>query len=150
LAQEWGRFALRLIEAFPDTDLYWFLTTKGYRTYRFLPVFFHEFYPRHDVPTPEWAGRISRAAALAKCPAHYDPHTGIIRVSQRSYRLREGVANVTAQRLRDPHVRFFVERNPRHDRGDELCCIAPLARENLTRAAYRVIGPQPVAFTTVL
>jgi hypothetical protein len=149
LAQQWGRLALRLIDAFPDTEWYWFLTTKGYRTYRFLPVFFHEFYPRHDIRTPEWAARISRAAALAKCPADYDPDAGIIRVSRRSYRLREGVANVSASRLGDPHIRFFVGRNPRHDRGDELCCIAPLARENFTRAAYRVIGPQPAAVTTV-
>jgi hypothetical protein len=38
-------------------------------------------------------------------------------------------------------VRFFIERNPGHARGDELCCLAPLTRENFTRAAYRTIGP---------
>ena len=29
--------------------------------------------------------------------------------------------------------------------GDELCCLAPLTRANFTRAAYRVIGPEPAA-----
>jgi hypothetical protein len=50
-------------------------------------------------------------------------------------------------RLRDPFVRFFVERNPGHARGDALCCLAPLTRANFTPAAYRVIGlpaEQPV------
>ena len=47
---------------------------------------------------------------------------------------------MTSSRLRDPHVRYFAELNPGHARGDELCCIAPLTRENFTLAAQRVIG----------
>src|SRR5205823_6261147 len=52
LTRVWGRLALSLIDALPSTELYWFLISKGYKTYRFLPVFFREFYPRHDAPTP--------------------------------------------------------------------------------------------------
>ena len=60
--------------------------------------------------------------------------------------LRDDIAPITAERLTDPHVRFFVERNSGHAQGDELCCLAPLTRANFTPAAYRVIGPvlQPV------
>src|SRR5438270_7861564 len=32
--------------------------TTLFRSYRFLPLFFHEFYPRHDVPTPAWAREV--------------------------------------------------------------------------------------------
>ena len=42
-------------------------------------------------------------------------------------------------RLHDPHVRFFVERNPGHARGDELCCLAPLTRQNFSATAERLI-----------
>ena len=56
-----------------------------------------------------------------------------------------GVADLTPQRLHDPYVRFFAERNPGHSDGNELCCLAPLTRANFTAAAYRVIGPAPVA-----
>ena len=56
------------------------------------------------------------------------------------------IVPLTRERLRDPHVRFFAERNPGHTRGDELCCLAPLTRAAFTSAAYRVIGPEPVAF----
>src|SRR5436309_2239183 len=55
LSHVWGRLALALIDRAGETELYWFLISKGFRTYRFLPVFFHEFYPRHDRPTPGWA-----------------------------------------------------------------------------------------------
>src|SRR5438874_9967725 len=36
LAQVWGRLALSLIDRLPASELYWFLISKGYKTYRFL------------------------------------------------------------------------------------------------------------------
>ncbi len=67
----------------------------------------------------------------------------MVRAGPGKDRLRPDVAEVTPERLRDPHVSFFVRRNPGHARGDELCCLAPLTRANFTPAAYRVIGPEP-------
>lgn len=144
LSRVWGRLALALMDAGAGAELYWFLISQGYRTYRFLPVFFREFYPRHDVPTPDWARALLDAFARLCYPAEYDAAAGIIRATSLQYRLREGLAEVTAERLRDPHVRFFHTRNPGHVYGDELCCLAPLTRANFTPAAYRVIGPEPV------
>lgn len=145
LASLWGRLALSLIDQFPDTELYWFLLSKGYKTYRFLPLFFHEFYPRQDAATPAWAKEILDALGRKKYPAAYDPTAHVVRASAQKDRLRAGVAAVTAERLRDPHVRFFVASNPGHARGEELCCLAPLTRGNFTSAAYRVISAEPVA-----
>jgi len=143
LSHVWGRLALALIDAHPGEELYWFLISQGYKTYRFLPVFFHEFYPRHDVPTPSWAQAVLDALAHSRYPGQYDAASGIIRATPLQYQLRAGLADVTSERLRDPHVRFFNAQNPGHGRGDELCCLAPLTRENFTPAAYRVIGPEP-------
>jgi hypothetical protein len=144
LSQIWGRLALALIDAHPDEEWYWFLISQGYKTYRFLPVFFHEFYPRHDTLTPGRVRVVLDALARGRYPDEYDAPSGIIRATHLQYRLREGLAEVTAERLRDPHVRFFHARNPGHTRGDELCCLAPLTRANFTPAAYRVIGsPHP-------
>ena len=39
----WGRLMLSLLATHPGMELYWLLTSKGYKTYRFLPVFFQEF-----------------------------------------------------------------------------------------------------------
>jgi hypothetical protein len=145
LAHVWGRFALSLIDGLADGELYWFLISKGYKTYRFLPLFFHEFYPRHDMLTPPWAGAVIDAFGQARYPDDYDPRAGVIRAGAWQYRLREGLADVTPERLRDVHVRFFHAANPHHQRGDELCCLAPLTRDNFTTMAYRVIGPEPVS-----
>ena len=78
-----------------------------------------------------------------KFPQLYDPVRGVIRADAQKDCLRDGVAEVTPERLKDPHVRFFLERNPRHMEGEELCCLAPLSRTNFTTAAYRVIGTPP-------
>ncbi len=142
LPQVWGRLALSLIDSFPPRSLYWFLISKGYKTYRFLPVFFREFFPRHDCSTPAEAQAIIDALANGKWPQAYDSCSGLIRASSAKDRLRPGIADVTRERLRDPHVRYFLERNPHCTRGDELCCLAPLARENFTPAAWRVIGDE--------
>jgi hypothetical protein len=145
LTHVWGRLALDLIDAHAGEELYWFLISQGYKTYRFLPVFFHEFYPRHDGQTPGRARAVIDALAGGRYPRAYDPAVGVVRAGAGQYRLRPGLADVTADRLRDPHVRFFHARNPGHAHGDELCCLAPLTRANFTRAAYRVIGPEPAA-----
>jgi hypothetical protein len=144
LAHVWGGMALSLIDSRPGVELYWFLISKGYKTYRFLPVFFREFYPRHDVATPTWAKAVIDVLGHGKYPPRYDPTGGIVRADDSCDRLRAGVADLTEERLRDPHIRFFAARNPGHARGDELCCIAPLTRANFTPAAYRVIGTEPV------
>jgi hypothetical protein len=144
LFRVWGRLALALIDAHPSEDLYWFLISQGYKTYRFLPLFFREFYPRYDTPTPDPLRATIDALARGRAREEYDPANGVIRATPLQYRLRAGLADVTAERLRDRHVCFFLARNSGHANGDELCCLAPLTRANFTPAAYRVIGPEPV------
>ena len=92
-----------------------------------------------------WARAVIDALARHKFAASYDARVGVIRGGAGKDRLRAGVGDLTAERLRDPHVGFFAARNPGHANGDELCCVAPLTRANFTAAAYRVIGPEPAA-----
>jgi hypothetical protein len=143
LSRVWGRLALGLIGRLGRVELYWFLISKGYKTYRYLPLFFREFYPNHEGPTPARAQAVLDALARSRYPASYDPSRGIILAGAGKERLRPGVADISPERLRDPHVRFFHARNPGHAHGDELCCLAPLTRANFTTAAWRVIGPEP-------
>lgn len=140
LSQLWGRLVLSLIEAYPHADLYWVLISKGYKTYRFLPVFFHEFYPRYDEETPTHSTRLIDLFLGPKYQEKFDIRSGVIRGGTSACPLRSGVAKITEKRYSDPHIRFFLEVNPGHSQGDELCCIASLTRENFTPAAYRVIG----------
>jgi hypothetical protein len=140
LMQIGGQLSLSLIDEYPHEELYWFLISAGYKTYRFLPVFFREFHPRYDRPLPREVRCLIDGLATSKFADRYDPVAGVVRADSRQYYLRDGVAEVGVERLRDPHVQFFVERNPGHARGDELCCVARLSRENFTPAAYRVLA----------
>jgi len=139
LVREAVRLAASLIDRWPDDELYWFLISAGYKTYRFLPVLFHEFFPCHDRTTPPEQQAVLDVLAGTKYPDRYDAEQGVIRASSEQYHLRAGVAEVTPERERNPHVRYFLKRNPGHTRGEELCCLARLTRANLTPAAQRFL-----------
>jgi hypothetical protein len=143
LAGAWGRLVLALIDHAAE-PLFWFLISKGYKTYRFLPVFFREYYPAVAWPTPPAVQRRLDALARSRYPRTFDAERGLIPASADSDRLRPGVADLTPERLHDPAVRFFHERNPAASAGDELCCLAPLTRANFTAAALRVIRAAPL------
>jgi hypothetical protein len=149
LAQAWGRFALERIEAHPCGPLYWFLTSKGFRTYRYLPLFFHLYFPRPQQPTPPWERAVIDAFGQVVGHECYDSTRNIIRAAAGKDYVRREIAHPGQRRRTDPHIRFFVERNPGFIRGDELCCLAPLTPENFTPAAYRVIGPRSETLNAV-
>ena len=146
LAGLWGRLALELIDRFRGETLYWFLISKGYKTYRFLPVFFHDFQPRCDRPMPIECRRLIDAFAERRFGDAYDKRRQILPAQGEACRLRPGAAELTKERMADPHVAFFASRNPGHAAGDELCCVAPLTQENFTPAAWKVIGQTEGSF----
>lgn len=139
LPRLWGRHVFSLAERITGAQVYWFLISSGYKTYRFLPVFFHEFYPTYLRPTPPAKKRILDALAQLKFPAEYDPEAGIIRPAEASP-LRSGVAEVTPRRLKDPHVAFFIAANPGYAQGHQLACLVELSPANLTAAGQRMLG----------
>jgi hypothetical protein len=122
----------------PGAAVYWFLICSGYRTYRFLPVFFREFFPTHRRPTPPGARRVLDTLSTRKFPTTYDATAGVIR-PRPAARLRPGVAEVGPEQLRNADVAFFVGANPGHAAGDELACLAELRPDNLTRAGRRML-----------
>jgi len=138
LPRQWGRLVFGLAAAEPETEAYWFLICSGYKTYRFLPVFFRQFYPSCREPTPPEVQRLLDALARAKFGPAYDAAAGVVRLAGAAP-LRSGVADLTPRRLRDPHVAFFAAANPGHTRGDELACLVRLTAANVTRAGRRML-----------
>ena len=107
----------------PLTPLYWFLITKGYKTYLLLSRNFPEHWPRRELPIPNWQQQIIDCLARAKFGPAYHAERGVIRFEHPAGRLRDGVAPIDNKLLDDPDIRFFVGRNPGHSSGDELCCL---------------------------
>jgi hypothetical protein len=138
LPRLWGRHVFTLADTITDARAYWFLISSGYKTYRFLSVFFREFYPTYRRSTPANIKRTLDALAYLKFPTEYETERGIIRLAHAAP-LRPGVAEVTPQRLKDPHVAFFVQANPNHLYGEQLACLVELRRDNLTPAGQRML-----------
>ena len=134
----WGRLAFDLIDQYQGRELYWFLLCLGYKTYRFLPVFFKEFYPAAALPDRPDLRRVLDSFARDKYGEVYDPELGIVRMGKEAA-LRSGVADIDEQLRRNPHIDFFVRKNPGFGQGDELACIAPLCQENFNRFALRIV-----------
>ncbi len=125
----------------PAGRCFWLLLTSGFRTYRFLPVFWREFFPRFDAPTPPFVQRLSGDLAQAQFGEQFKPELGIVRFAQ-PQRLRNGLQEVPNGRKHDPHISFFLTRNSGHAAGDELVCLTELCPENLTSAGRRMMSPQ--------
>jgi hypothetical protein len=120
-----------------EKRLYWLLLCSGFRTYRFLPTFWQEFYPRYDAVIPaDQADFIARLAReyYGDC---YQEATGIVRFKQPQM-LREGLVEIPTGRQTNPHVKFFETKNPGYRQGDELVCLTEINYHNLTRPGQRM------------
>jgi hypothetical protein len=139
LARTWIAAVNELRAPHPGRPCYWLLLTSGFRTYRFLPVFWREFYPRHCAPTPAEIQWLLSDLARTKYGSCYDENTGIVRFPQ-PQRLRGRFGLVPPGRVGDKHVAFFLARNPGHVDGEELVCITEISDTNLTPAGRRMVG----------
>ncbi len=127
-------------EALPEGRCFWLLLTSGFRTYRFLPVFWREFFPRFDKPTPVQTRRLLNQLSWERFGSQFDSSAGVVRFSS-PQRLRSNLQDIPTWRERDSHIAFFLATNPGHVRGDELVCLTELCDKNLTRAGRRMIEP---------
>lgn len=137
LARTWIAAALQASRAAGTQETYWLLLTSGFRTYRFLPVFFREFYPRFDAETPAETSALIRTLAHERFGRHYDAAAGIVQFA-RPQVLTPDLLALPEGRLPDPHVAFFVDRNPGFVQGDELVCLTKIDAANLTHAGLRM------------
>ncbi len=137
LARAFCRFAGDTQARHPAATLYWFLISKGYRTYRYLDAFARRYYPHPVEPTPPQMRRRMDALARARFGEAYSSELGIVRfVPVRGY-LRAPWNGVRTRLRERPEVRYFLERNPGYVNGDELVCIAELSAGNLRSIAGR-------------
>jgi hypothetical protein len=136
LVRAWCRLAGRLKAQMLDRPLYWFLISKGHRTYLYLPYFFHHFHPRYDQPNPAFVEKLIRALGTTKYPGEFNLKTGLIEHRNCHDRVKTNL-DATAKHLNNPHVEFFLRRNPSYRNGTELLCVAEISPENMRSTARR-------------
>jgi hypothetical protein len=115
----------------PRRSLFWFLISKGHRTYMYLPLFARRFHPHPANEETALAGLAGRVAA-GLFGGDWKPDEGVIRFSSSHGHLRGELAE---GRSNNPWVRFFMDRNPGYVHGEELVCITEMNEKNLRRLA---------------
>ena len=147
LAGAFIHFMYALIENYPETPIHWFLITKGYRTYRFLPLYFKEYYPVHDKAVPGYYKKVLDAVAFHKFGDQYSPETHLIRYKTEKDYLKPEFSTIAEGRLKNPAIRFFCTQNPFFYKGDELTCITNINVNNFNSLVDRVWRSTNVQFT---
>jgi hypothetical protein len=137
LAFAWLRLAGEMKAERPGMPLYWFLISKGHRTYRYLSAFSREFHPAPGRAMPARTARLMAFLARDRFGDAYDERAGVLRFPRSLGHLRGGYAAVPPAHRRLPEVAFFLERNPGYAQGDELVCLCELRADNLKPMARR-------------
>src|SRR5882724_11845682 len=140
LPRAWVAGVEALRRTLPEGRCFWLLLTSGFRTYRFLPVFWREFFPRFDAPTRMDVQRILNQLARERFGAQYDAGRDVVCFTH-PQKLRGGLNEIPSCRENNPHVAFFLSRNPGCANGDELVCLTELCPRNLTAAGRRMMRP---------
>lgn len=154
LVRAWSRYAGRLL-AEENSPLWWLLISKGHRTYLYLPLFFVNYWPRLEASTPQAQRGLTDAFASAQFGSAWDPERGVLTFPQSLGQLKPALAEVPPGRRDDSRVRFFLEKNPHYERGEELVCLAEISPENMRSVALRALregmtqGPLPVVACSI-
>ena len=125
LGLAFGRYLMNTKIRNPLTPTYWFLISKGYKTYLLMANNFPTHYPRYEKKTPDSIQKIMNAFYSLRYPKGYNPEMGLIRIPQENVALKYNVAEIdTDKLLKYPRIRFFADKNPQWQHGVELACIA--------------------------
>lgn len=140
LMKGWTFTIGQLIATHPEKDWYWYLMSKGHRTYMYLPLFFMEYYPSVDAPQiPENLWRIANEVSEILYPKYWQKDKGVIHFPENRGSLASELAQATYKKARSKYVAFFLEKNPGFHQGDELVCIAPLRINNFVRTSKEFV-----------
>lgn len=149
LMKGWCHTIGRLTASDKNLKWYWYLLTKGHRTYMYLPLFFKIFYPNPDrTEDQEELSGIADSVSSTLYGVNWKKELGVLKFSEHHGELNPELTEATFKKTKSPYVNFFRERNPEFYKGDELVCIAPLHHENLIRTAkeYFLLGmDQPLS-----
>lgn len=124
LGIEFLKYLWKLKMKRPGIAVYWFLISKGYKTYLIMANNFAIHYPRYEEETPPVYKQLMDDFYSSKFLDNYDPSTGLISYPGKSCALKEHVADITPELMKDSRIAFFQQQNPKWAEGHELTCIA--------------------------
>jgi hypothetical protein len=140
MMQGWCRSVGRFIGGDQSKRWYWYLLSKGHRTYMYLPLFFENYFPSM-VPTP-LDNELQDVATVisAKVFGYYwQQDEGVIRFDQSRGELKPNLIEATFQKKGSSIVQFFLQKNPNFYKGEELVCTALIHPDKMLRSARTLV-----------
>jgi hypothetical protein len=135
LPKAFCEFAALLKRKTPDTSLFWFLISKGHRTYRYLNAFAHAYFPhplRRDINLLQ-----QRSALVARLlfGEKFNATTGIVHFAESAAFLKPEWHVESTKAMSSAKsalaIKHFEALNPGYQNGDELVCMTELSSMNL-------------------
>jgi len=122
----------------PFTPFYWFLISKGYKTYLLLTNNFYNYYPNVNGKDEKYR-RITEQYCEQLFPEYFDKDKMLLDFGQSYVRLKGDVAEITPElKSASKHIAFFEKVNPSWRRGTEVPCIGACDYESLFRSIVDV------------
>lgn len=139
--KEWIKFCLEESEKnnLLNIKTYWFLISKGIKTYMYLPTYFKNYSPKLGVIESKKEKKIKELYGQKLYANRYDMKSGVIRNDSSNDYLKENVVSINSKQQLNRDIQFFISKNPNYKEGDELVCLAELSYENLTNLGKRVV-----------
>lgn len=121
----------------PFTPLYIIGKAFSYKSYMVICNTLSRCYPRCDLETTEFARSIineygKKAKSLNEV---YDADKFVLRRERTA--MKEGVAFLSVDDLKNPHIKFFVEQNPGWVKGHQLVVVGEARWSDLFRMVWR-------------
>lgn len=110
----------------PTQPVYWFLISKGYKTYLLMANNFKTHFPRIEKSTPTHYKNVMDSFYGHRFSKSYKAELGTIQFDHTACSLKEKVAEISEDLFKNKKIQFFAKMNPHWDRGDELACIAEM------------------------
>ncbi len=133
LIRGWCFSVAQIMKTEPNKTWYWFLLSKGHRTFMYLPLFFEQYYPQLE-GNPEQQSALfdlMETLAIKIYPELYQAGTGIIRFPYEGGELKESLAQGTFDKASKKQVNWFIQKNPYFYKGDELICLSKIDPANM-------------------
>lgn len=128
LASAFGRYLMQVKTRNIRVPVYWFLISKGYKTYLIMANNFPIHYPRPDQDIPLHYQMLMDQFYHSRFGKNYSPKDRLIRFENpKRSPLKGEVAEIGLVELRNPRIRFFQTANPDWKDGVELACVAKVS-----------------------
>lgn len=143
LQQAFVRFIIQLKLKKPWRRVYWFLITKGFKTYLLIRKNF-QCHPNYEGPTPQEKQSILTEVARLKYPKEYNEERGVIVFDECQGKVKEEFEDLSEEAQKNPDIAFFLEANPHYTEGEELCCLAEIRMRDLCYVSMKYFFIKPL------